>query len=325
MTLGWIHHDFFARHRTPPDHPERAGRLGVIVEALEDAGLLPRMEPLAFRAAPASALCRAHEPAYVELLRLACEEGFGYIGDPETRLCRDSYAVAALAAGGVLAACDAVMEGRVGRAFCAVRPPGHHAARDRAMGFCLINHVAVAAEHLLARWGVERVAVVDFDVHHGNGTQSIFEARRDVLYLSLHENPLTLRFPGTGRRGEEGVGPGRGYTRNVYVPPGCGEREYRRTLAREVAPALNAFAPQVLLLSAGFDAAATESVAHVNLLPEAFEGITRDLLRAAQPSTGGRTVSVLEGGYDLRTLGRCAAAHVRALLGDSPPSGTPQR
>jgi len=315
-SVGWIFHPFFRHHRTGPEHPEQPARMDAIVDALAEAGLLDRLNPLDFGPATLADLGLVHDPAYADLVRLACEQGFAYIGDPETHLCPESYDVATLAAGGVLAACDAVLAGRVRRAFCAVRPPGHHAERDRAWGFCLFNHVALAAEHLVRRRGLSRVAIVDFDVHHGNGTQALFAERSDVLYLSLHENPLTLRFPGTGYRGEQGSGRGEGFSVNVLIPPGGDEADYRRAWAEAAGPALDGFAPQFLLLSAGFDAHCTESVAHVNLTPGGFGWLTRELVAVAERHAAGRLVSVLEGGYELEGLGRCAAAHVAGLLGD---------
>ena len=314
-SVGWVFHPFLRRHHTGPDHPERPERLDAILDALERSSLLARLEPLSFGPASFEDLALVHEPAYVDLLRMACEHGFGFIGEPETRICPESFDAAALAAGGVLAACDAVMDDRVHRAFCAVRPPGHHAEADRAMGFCLINHVAVAAEHLRRRRGVGRVAVVDVDVHHGNGTQRIFEERDDVLYVSIHEHPLTLRYPGTGYPGETGRGRGRGFTLNLCVPHGADLSDYRRALRDRVLPALERFRPDFLLVSAGFDAGRTEPMAHVNLAPGDFGRITRELVRAAEALCDGRVVSVLEGGYDLGGLGRCAVAHVGALLG----------
>ncbi len=319
VAVGWVFRDDFFRHRTRPGHPDHPARLDVIVRALERHGLLARLEPLRFREATFQDLVLVHEPAYVELVRMACESGFGYIGDPDTHIGPESYRVAALATGGVLAACEAVLRGKVRRAFCAVRPPGHHAGADAAGGFCLFNHVAVAAEHLRTRRGLERVAVVDLDVHHGNGTQALFEDQAGVLYVSVHEHPMTLKFPGTGWPGERGRGRGEGFTRNVCLPHGADGSAYRRAVEQEVLPALHAYRPEFVLLSMGFDTQWTEPLAHLNLRPADFGRITRLLVEAAEALCDGRLVSVLEGGYELRTLGRCAAEHVRALLG-SPPA-----
>jgi len=309
MATGFVYHPDFHRHQTRHGHPERPERLEAVVEALEAAGLRRRMRELVFEPAPLAALTAVHEPAYVELVEMACAEGMGSIGSPDTHICSASYHVATLAAGGVIDACDAVMAGQVDNAFCAVRPPGHHAEADRATGFCLFNHIALAAQHLVDAHGLARVAVVDFDVHHGNGTQHLFESRRDVLYVSLHEAPGTLLYPGTGMAHERGRGDGEGCTVNIPMPAGSGDAAFIAAFEEQVEPALDAFAPEFLLLSAGFDAAAAETIAHLNLTPAGYAGMTRRLLARCP-----RLVSMLEGGYVLRSLGQCAAAHVEALL-----------
>jgi len=312
MRVGWVYDRFFLRHDTGPTHPERPERLEALTHALATSGLLGRMVSLPFGPAVPEVIGRVHEPAYVELVRLACEGGMTFLGDNETHICPESYEVARLAVGGVLAACDAIAAGAADRAFCAVRPPGHHAGRDRAMGYCLFNPVAVAAEYLIRRHGLARVAIVDWDVHHGNGTQAIFEDRDDVLFISLHESPP--QYPGTGYESETGRGRGVGFTLNIPMPPGSGDSEYRRAFAKRVVPRLDAFAPEFILISAGFDAAAEERIANINLEPASFAWMTQELLAAANRHAKGRVISVLEGGYDLPSLERCAAAHVRALL-----------
>ncbi len=312
MRVGWIYDQFFLRHDTGPTHPERPERLVAVADALEASGLLGRMVPLSFGPAAIEVLGWVHEPAYVEVVRLACEGGMTFLGDSETHIGSESYEVAQLAAGGVLAACDAVVGGAVERAFCAVRPPGHHAGRDRAMGYCLFNHVAVAAEYLIRRHGLARVAIVDWDVHHGNGTQAIFEDRDDVFFISLHESPP--QYPGTGYESETGRGRGAGFTLNIPMRPGSGDVEYRRAFSEKVVPRLDAFAPEFVLISAGFDAAAEERIATINLEPASFAWMTRELLAVAKRHAKGRVVSILEGGYDLPSLKRCAPAHVRAFL-----------
>jgi acetoin utilization deacetylase AcuC-like enzyme len=290
--LGWIYDRRFLQHITGDGHIECPERLALV-----------------------------HEPAYVDLLRLACDEGFTWIGSPETCICRHSYEVAALAAGGVLAACDAVLAGCVRRAFCAVRPPGHHAEIDLAMGFCLFNHVALGAEHLIRKHGLSRVAIVDFDVHHGNGTQHFFEQRRDVFYISVHERPGSLPFPGTGEAAEIGHGTGEGFTLNVPLDRFSTEPHYRVALEQQILPAWDRYRPELLLVSAGFDALMWDDVSHVSLEPESFGWITELLVQAAERHAGGRLVSVLEGGYDRLNLGRAVIAHVRSLLGTGGSGG----
>jgi acetoin utilization deacetylase AcuC-like enzyme len=312
--VGWVYNRRFLDHDPGASHVERPERLEVIVRSLQQAGMLDQMEALPFSAATAEQLTLVHDPAYVELLRMMCDEGFTYVGSSDTGINTHSYEVAALAAGGVLAACDAVMAGRVRRVFCAVRPPGHHAETDQALGFCLFNHVAIAAEHLVRRYGLSRVAIVDFDVHHGNGSQHIFESRRDAFYISLHECPGSLEFPGSGAAEETGSGDGQGYTLNVPMGRGSGEAEYRAALEQQVLPALDAYRPQFILLSAGFDSLMWDRVAHLSLEPSSFRWMTDAIVQLADRHADGRVVSVLEGGYDLSNLGRAVVEHVRGLM-----------
>lgn len=313
--VGLMYDPMFRFHETGSHHIECPERLGVIMDELERAGLAHQLVPVQARRATDDELAMVHDPAYIHLLRLMCDEGFNFIGTRDTQICPASYDVAAFAAGGVMAACDAVMAGQLDRVFCAARPPGHHAEYDQAMGFCLVNHVAIAAEYLVRQYELQRVAIVDFDVHHGNGTQHFFERRSDVMYISLHERPGSIGFPGTGEAHETGIGEGRGATLNVLFNRASGENEYRAALTDQVAPALDAFQPQFLLLSAGFDALMWDRVSHISLPPTAFQTITDLLVRAADQWAEGRVVSVLEGGYDLAHLGQAVAAHVRALLG----------
>ncbi len=318
---GWVFDRRFLQHDTGDDHPESPERLNVILRALDKAGLLARMSPIAFRQASAEELARVHDPAYVDLVRMMCDAGFNFVGSRETRVSSQSYDIAALASGGVIAACDAVMRAQVRRAFCAVRPPGHHAEFDQAMGFCLFNHVAQGAEHLVRRHGLTRVAILDFDVHHGNGTQHLFDHRSDVLYVSLHERPGSIGFPLTGEADDAGIGAGLGFTLNVPLDRGSGPKEYLDALKRLALPRLDAFRPQFLLVSAGFDALMWDNFSNLNLEPETYGRITELLVDVAETHAEGRMVSVLEGGYYLPQLGLSVVAHVSAMLGEGGSSG----
>ena len=313
MTTGWICHRRFADHETSDNHPEHPERLPVIIDALEASGLMSQLMPLTFEEIEPDVVASVHEPAYIELVRRVCEQQLPFIGSMDTRICQRSYDVALLAAGGVLAACEAVMDGQVRNAFCAVRPPGHHAECDQAGGFCLFNNVAIAAEQLIQRHGLGRIAIVDFDVHHGNGTQQIFEDRGDVLYVSLHEDPESL-YPGSGSADQTGVGAGEGLTVNVPMIAGAGDVQYRRAFEETVMPAVERFRPQFLMVSAGFDGAMEDAISHIDLSAEMFEWMTRQLCAAADRHCDGRLVSVLEGGYNLSVLGRDVAAHVGELV-----------
>ena len=215
--------------------------------------------------------------------------------------------------GGALAGVDAIMQGRVANAFCALRPPGHHAERSSAMGFCFFGNVALAADYTIARHDVQRVAIVDFDVHHGNGTQHLLEERSDVLFISLHEHPDYL-YPGTGFAEETGIGEGEGFTINLPIVPPAGDAEYRRLFETRVIPALDEFKPQFIVVSAGFDAAMDDPLAHMEVTAEGFAWMTRALLAAAKRHADGRLLSCLEGGYDLNNLAAGVSAHVRELL-----------
>ncbi len=280
---------------------------------LADAGLLAaadRIEPVE---ADRAALERVHPAGYLDRMEKAAGNGAGFIDTNECPICPDTMRVARLAVGGVLAAVDAVMAGEARNAFCAVRPPGHHAERQRAMGFCYYNNVAIAAEHLLHHHGLERVAILDWDVHHGNGTQHHFEDNPNVLFCSIHQHPDTL-FPGTGYPGETGVGDGAGATVNAAMYPYQGDDEYRRAFDEQILPAIEAYKPQFLLVSAGFDAHHRDPLANIELSTEMYGWMTARLAGLAGTLCNGRFVSVLEGGYDLTALADCVEVHVEGLL-----------
>jgi len=291
-------------HDTGPGHAECAERLRAVSDALYT---LPGLE---WHDAPRAArghLARVHtDPLLRRILDTAPDELIDL--DPDTILSPHSAEAALRAAGAGVAAVDAVMHGEVHAAFCAVRPPGHHATGDTAMGFCLINNIAVAAAHALERHGLSRVSIIDFDVHHGNGTQAIFEDEPRVQYLSTHQFPL---FPGTGGHDECGIG-------NIFnqpLPRGTDSAAFRRVWQQQLLPELDAFAPELMLISAGFDAHWRDPLAQMRLDAEDFAWLTRELALLAEHHAAGRMVSTLEGGYDLIALGECAVTHVRALQG----------
>ena len=257
---------------------------------------------------------RLHTPDYIKRFQQACEQGREIFMVADCGICRDSYQTALLAVGGVMLAVEAVMGGQVDNAFCAVRPPGHHAERDRAMGFCFFNNVALGAVYALEHFGLERVAIIDWDVHHGNGTQHLFESDPRVFYVSLHEDPQHC-YPGTGYRREEGKGAGQGFTLNLPFPPHSDDHDYLTALKKEALPRLQAFAPQFVFISAGFDAHANDPLAHMNLSREGYREMGQLLLDLAQETAEGRLVTVLEGGYNLEVLEECVEDHVRLLMG----------
>ena len=291
-------------HDTGPTHAERPQRLAALTQALREH--LPELQWHEAPRASVEALSRAHAPS---LLRTVLETAPAarIMLDPDTVLSPDSAEAALRAAGAAVAAVDAVLGGTTTRAFCAVRPPGHHATRDSAMGFCLFNSIAVAALHALDVHGLSRVAIADFDVHHGNGTQAIFERDPRVLFASSHQMPL---YPDTGHASERGVG----NIVNAPLPPGAGSEAFRAAWESELLPAIDAFAPQLLLVSAGFDAHRLDPLAQLELEADDYAWLTMQLVAIAERHAGGRIVSLLEGGYDLQALRACSVAHVRALL-----------
>ncbi len=296
-----------------PGHPDTPERLIVLERALAERDWLG-WERRAAPQAPAAELELVHTPAHVRSIRELCEAGGGAI-DQDTFVGRPSWVAALHAAGGATAMTRALLAGEASVGFCGVRPSGHHAESGRAMGFCLFNNVAVAAAAAIAEHGLERVLIVDWDVHHGNGTEQIFAGRDDVLFASLHQMPL---YPGTGRLSETGSGAGEGYTVNLPVPPGTGEAEWMELFDRVLLPIAAAFAPQLVLVSAGFDAHAADPLAECRLRTESFAimaGRLRDLCTAAQIPLG----VVLEGGYDRRVLAESVCAVLPVLAGEAEP------
>jgi acetoin utilization deacetylase AcuC-like enzyme len=300
----------FEEHDTGPGHPERPARLASVRRALEEGGYFERCRSLPLVAATDEQLSRVHAEDYIRRVVTACESGQSIVDSMDCAICPDSDAIARLAAGSVASLCSAVARGELSNGFAAVRPPGHHAERDLAMGFCLYNNVAVAARELTANCDVERVLIVDWDVHHGNGTQHIFEDRADVFYYSCHQWPL---YPGTGAREERGRGAGEGATLNCPLPPGAGDDEYLAALG-ELRGVTDDFKPEFVIVSAGFDAHAADPLGGLNVSTESFAEASRLVLGGADRHAGGRVVSVLEGGYDLKALAESATTHLDTLL-----------
>lgn len=299
-------HPVFLSHDTGYQHPECADRLRSIESALE----APEFNNLFRKEAPKGTIDQiltVHSKEYIDrIFRAIPEQGSGYI-DGDTVLSKDSGTAALHAVGAVCDAVDKLMSGQADNAFCAVRPPGHHAETKRAMGFCLFNNVAIAANHARRQHGIKRVAIIDFDVHHGNGTQEIFYNDPGVLYASTHQMPL---YPGTGRQSETGVG----NIFNAPLHPGDGSTAFQKAMNEIIFPALNQFKPEFILISAGFDAHRDDPLASLNFTDSDYAWVTRELLGLADQHGAGKIVSALEGGYNLKALASSVAAHVSELM-----------
>jgi acetoin utilization deacetylase AcuC-like enzyme len=330
--LGFCSSPEFVEHLTGMVHPERPDRIRAIHLAVREAGLIaspnpfpdfaldlqlkpvggPKLVEIPPSPADEKTIELVHTRRVIEHVKHICDLGGGVLDQGDTPVSPKSFELALLSSGAVLSCCDAVMAGSVQRAFAAVRPPGHHAEPDRSMGFCLFGNIAIAARHLQRRHGVERVAIVDFDVHHGNGTQAAFEDDPTVLFISTHQHPKTC-YPGSGYEWEVGEGAGRGFTLNIPLMPGAGDDELLAAFESKVIPKLDDFKPQILLISAGFDAHQDDPLADLEVSEMGFESVTRMLVAAADVHCQGRIISDLEGGYHLRALGRSVVRHLLAL------------
>jgi acetoin utilization deacetylase AcuC-like enzyme/formylglycine-generating enzyme required for sulfatase activity len=308
---GLVSGDIFLEHKTPRGHPERPERISAIIERLKTGGLLADLTPIAPAPAALEWIAAVHTPQYIARVKRSCATGAGYVDSRDAPVSVESYNVALHAAGGVLAAVDAVMAEKVRNAFCAVRPPGHHACKDRAMGFCLFNNVAIAARYVQQKHKLSKVLIVDWDVHHGNGTQATFYDDPTVMYFSVHQHPF---YPRTGTAAETGAGKAVGHTINVPLPAGSGDRAYQQAFQEKLLPAAMAFHPDFVFVSAGFDAHQDDPLGGMKLTARQYAAQTRIVKQIAERCCRGRLVSVLEGGYGLEGLAASVEAHVRALM-----------
>ena len=309
MGIGLVYHPDYLRHDPGERHPEHAGRLEAVMQALESSGHSRQLVHLDWDDDPQAWVAEVHDAEVIQRVRAASQKGRAAL-DPDTIVSRESYDVALQAVAGTLAAADAVVSGEVTQAFCAVRPPGHHAEAHRSMGFCLFNNVAVLARYLQKRHGLDNILIIDWDVHHGNGTQHIFEADASVMYVSTHQYPY---YPGTGASSETGTGSGEGYTLNFPLPAGTGDDAYLDVFQRAILPRALAYRPDCVLVSAGFDAHYADPLAHMQVSEAGYRRMTEVVNEIAAVCSRNRLISVLEGGYNVDALGRCVTTHVATL------------
>jgi acetoin utilization deacetylase AcuC-like enzyme len=311
MTTAILYDPRFLEHQTGPGHPERPERLAYAIRELERTPWFDQLEHLAPGVCDRKWLEKIHSSAYVDRTREQCAAGQSYIDTPDVAVGRSSWEVAVLAAGGALEIADSVVQGRADNGFAMIRPPGHHAERATALGFCLFNNVAVTARYLQGFHGLEKILILDWDVHHGNGTQHSFESDPSVFYISTHQYPY---YPGTGAYSEKGTGAGTGATLNCPMSAGYGDTEYREAFEELILPAARKFKPDAVLISAGFDAHHADPLGAINLSTDFYRWMTRQMMEIADAHSGGRLISMLEGGYDLKALAECIGAHLETLM-----------
>lgn len=310
QNIRFYHHPLFLEHLTGIRHPENPERLKIILDHLQGNSCWSRMQIAQAPAADLKWIATNHSDFYIQSVEQACRRAPEILDGGDTLVTTQSYQAALHAVGACLAGVDDLMQGRATAVFCAVRPPGHHAEHDHALGFCLFNNVAIAARYAIDRYSLQRVFILDWDVHHGNGTQHSFEYMAEVFFCSLHQWPL---YPGSGAAGETGRGVGRGYTLNIPLSPGTGDAGYLQAFDQQVLPALRRYRPDLLIISAGFDAHEQDPLAEMALSTAGFAEMTRRVRRAMQEFNGGKILSVLEGGYHRPNLAESVLAHLEAL------------
>lgn len=310
---GFLYDERYLLHDTGPHHPEIPGRIQAVYKGIKESGLLSILTLIHASLPDLKWIETVHDRKYIDRFEGACLAGDSIFDSPDNRICPKTFETALLAVGGILDATQLVMNGKIDNVFCAVRPPGHHAESSRASGFCYFNNVAIAARYLQEEWGIKRVGIIDYDVHHGDGTQNIFEEDPSVFYYSIHQHP-SFSYPGTGREFERGTGAGFRFTRNSPVLPGQGDSEYKKLMERDLFPAFETFKPEVIVVSVGFDAHIDDSMSDVSLSTEGFSWIIERIVEMADRHSDGRLISILEGGYLLERIPELASNHVEILL-----------
>jgi len=317
MAVGLVYDPIYLKHDTG-QHPENGSRLTAIMDCLEESGLRQQLTAIAPRPASVDEIARVHTRFHITHIQDVASNGGAWL-DSDTFVVPDSYEVALYAAGGAVALAEAVMDGRVTSGFALVRPPGHHATPRKAMGFCLFNNIAIATAHILAKYKLERALIIDFDVHHGNGTQAMFEERADVLYISTHQYPF---YPGTGGLEETGRGAGAGFTLDIPLPAGCGDAEYAQVFDQIIVPAARRYRPQIILVSAGYDPHWADEIGWMQVSVSGFREMARTIKSLADELCAGRLAFILEGGYNRAALAASVKATLEMLL-DKPGTEDP--
>lgn len=309
---AFVTHTDFDRHHAPYDHPECPDRTRTLIDLMNDSPLRDHTDLVFAPPAEMDHLEQIHSASYLKRLGEACRRGDQWFDYEDTYINRDSFEVALLSAGGCIEGVRLALSEGYSRVFCSTRPPGHHAGGEQGMGFCLLNNVAISARYAQHTFSVDKIMIIDWDAHHGNGTQHLFEDDRSVYYVSIHEHP-TFIFPGTGRRWEVGKGKGAGYTMNIPLPPGAGDDEYIHSFETLVIPALRSFAPELIFISAGFDGHRDDPLSDMNLTEEGYRKMTSLIVQGSKDHSNGKIVSMLEGGYNLGALKESVRVHIEEM------------
>lgn len=312
MSTAILYDPRYLDHDTGPGHPERPERLAYAIKELEQTPWFDRLDRIAPTPCERKWLETIHSQDYIDRTRQECSAGRSYIDTPDVAVGQSSWEVAVLAAGGALAIADRVVQGSVNNGFAMIRPPGHHAEKATALGFCLFNNVAITARYLQKFHALDKILVLDWDVHHGNGTQHSFESDPSVFYISTHQYPY---YPGTGAYSEKGTGAGAGATLNCPMSAGYGDAQYREAFEELILPAARKFKPDAVLISAGFDAHRADPLGAINLSTGFYRWMTEQMMEVADTYGNGRLISMLEGGYDLKALAECISIHLQTLSG----------
>jgi len=312
MSTALIYHPIYLKHDTGPHHPERASRLQAILRKLQKTKLIEKLKVIEPQKAAIEDIELVHPNSYILKIEGMCRKGVTNL-DLDTVISKDSFEAALFAAGGVITAADLVFNGETDNAFCIVRPPGHHACREKAMGFCIFNNVAIGARYIQKKYDLKRILIIDWDVHHGNGTEEIFYNDPTVFYISLHQYP---HYPGTGQKEATGDGKGKGFNLNIPMQAGSGDVEYIKVFKETIIPRVKEFKPEFILISAGFDGHKDDPLSSINLTEEGFAQMTALTKQMAADYAKNRLVSILEGGYNLISLANSVNSHIQALFRD---------